>query len=109
MARKPVYVEITEWLRAEAGRRGAKALMPTIAEVCEKFDVSGVQTVRNAYDPLLEEGVVVRLDSPRRWAVADNGKPAAPARDVGPLLDEIDQALARVSELVAEVRAAQAA
>lgn len=109
MARKAIYEEITEWLRAEVERRGAKALMPTIAEVCEKFDVGGVQTVRNAYAPLLDEGLVVRLGKPRRWAVADNGQEAAGRPDPGPLLDEIEKAVARVQELVRDLRLTQIA
>jgi DNA-binding GntR family transcriptional regulator len=107
MARKAIYEEITEWLRAEANRRGSKALMPTIAEVCEKFNVGGVQTVRNAYAPLLEEGVVVRLGKPRRWAVADNGQERAGAPNAGPILDEIERSVARVQELVNELRLTQ--
>lgn len=107
MARKAIYEEITEWLRVEASRRGSKALMPTIAEVCEKFDVGGVQTVRNAYAPLLEEGVVVRLGKPRRWAVADNGLEREEAPDAGPILDEIERSLARVQALVNELRLTQ--
>jgi len=104
MAREPLHIGITEWLRAEAGRRGSKALMPTIAEVCDKFDISGIQTVRNAYAPLIEEGLIERLDSPRRWSVVDNGQAPEAAPDAGPLLDEIEAALARVQELVSQLR-----
>jgi hypothetical protein len=104
MPRKALYLDITDWLRAEAQRRGPKALMPTIAEVCEKFDVGGVQTVRNAYAPLIEEGLIVRLGSPRRWAVVDDGGEPTTAPDAGPILTEIETALARMQELVKELR-----
>lgn len=106
MAKKFAYIEITEWLRGEAERRGPKALMPTIAEVCEQFDVGGVQTVRNAYAPLIEEGIVERLASPRRWAVVDSGQEAVTAPDAGPMLEEVETVLVHALQLVRALRRA---
>lgn len=79
--------------------------MPTIAEVCERFDVNGVQTVRDGYAPLFDEGLVERLDSPRRWTVLDHGRPAPAAPDVTPFLDELEAALTRSLQLVRNLRA----
>lgn len=100
------YVEIAEWLRTEADRRGPNAFMPTIAEVCERFNVGGVQTVRNAYAPLIEEGLVERIGSPRRWVVADHGQQASKLPDQGPNLQALEETLTRALEIVRELRLA---
>ena len=106
MARTPAYREITEWLRSEARYRGPRALMPTIAETGERFDVTGVQTVRDAYAPLIEEGLVERLDSPRRWAVVDYGPHLSPtAPDEAQVrLSDVEMTLERALKLVRELR-----
>ncbi|MEL7978369.1 hypothetical protein AAG589_21060 [Isoptericola sp. F-RaC21] len=104
MTKTYAYVEISEWLRTEARRRGPSALMPTIADVCERFDVGGVQTVRDAYAPLIEEGVVERLESPRRWAVVDHGQEAEPAPEAGARLAEIEATLTHALGLVRDLR-----
>lgn len=106
MARQPAYKEITEWLRGEVARRSPGDLLPTIAEVTEKFDVGGVQTVRNGYQPLIDEGLVVRLDSPRRWAVVDHGQKPVLMPDVAARLDELEAVLLGAVETIRELRRA---
>ncbi len=106
MTKRFTYDEITAWLRAEAMRRGPRALMPTIAEVCDRFGIGGVQTVRNAYAPLLEDGTVERLDSPRRWSVVDHGQEPAVGADHGRMLKEAEESLERALELVRDLRLA---
>ncbi|OCW84099.1 hypothetical protein A8M60_11905 [Nocardia farcinica] len=87
-------------------RRAPGDLLPTIAEVTERFDVGGVQTVRNGYQPLIDEGLVVRLDSPRRWAVVDHGQEPVPGPDVAARLDELESVLLGAVELVRDLRKA---
>lgn len=94
--------EITAWLRVEAGTRGPGALMPTIAEVCRRFGVAGVQTVRDGYEPLIAAGVVERLDSPRRWAVVASETHAAGDDLSG---DDIEAMEARVRVAMAQAHA----
>lgn len=106
MVRRFSYEEITQWLRSEAARRGPGALMPTIAEVCQRFGIRGVQTVRNAYAPLLEDGTVERLDSPRRWSVVDHGQSAVSTPDHGPMLKETEVALEHALRLVRDIHLA---
>ena len=106
MTKTPAYEQITAWLRTEADRRGPGSLMPTIAEVCDRFGVGGVQTVRDGYAPLIEEGVVERRDSPRRWAVVDHGQVSVTGPTHSEMLDELVAALARATELVRELRLA---
>jgi len=106
MGKRFAYIEITEWLRGEVERVGPGALLPTVAELCERFDVSGVQTVRNAYAPLIEEGLVERLGSPRRWAVVDHGQEAAPAPDAREKLERLEALLAEAAELARDLRLA---
>lgn len=107
MGRVPVYREISAWLRVEADRLGANALMPTIAEVCQRFGVRGVQTVRNAYAPLIEEGIVERKGSPRRWAVVDHGQVPAEAGNTAVALEDLEQHLVESLELVRTLRRSQ--
>lgn len=104
MARLPAYREITAWLRREAERLGANALMPTIAEICDRFGVRGVQTVRNAYAPLIDEGIVERKGSPRRWVVVDHGHSPAEAKDTTVTLEALEQHLIESLELVRTLR-----
>jgi len=67
----PAYRQIEAWLRELLPCKSEGDLLPTINELCERFDVSGVQTVRNAYQPLVEEGWVrVQHRPQRRWVVA---------------------------------------
>lgn len=80
MPRTPRYREIETYLRTLVADSREGDLLPTVAELCERFGVSGVQTVRNAYEPLVEEGLVtVQMRPRRRWKVAR----VAPAADAG--------------------------
>lgn len=108
MPRTYKHEEITEWLRTLVESRGPDALLPTIAEVCDRFNVSGVQTVRNAYAPLIEEGLVTRLDSPRRWAVVNHGQEANPtdSTDVNELLDRLRTLLEEAAQVTGQLRLA---
>ncbi|WP_432420607.1 GntR family transcriptional regulator [Nocardia carnea] len=59
------------WLREILPEKVEGDLLPTVAEICERFDVSGVQTVRDGYRPLIDEGWVrVQQRPQRRWVVA---------------------------------------
>lgn len=70
MTRTPRYREIEEHLRRLVATAQPGDLLPTVAELCELFDVSGVQTIRNAYEPLIAEGLVgVQMRPRRRWFV----------------------------------------
>lgn len=104
MVKRPAYQEIAEWLRVVAERRGPGALMPTITQVCEEFGVAGVQTVRDAYAPLVDEGLVERLDSPRRWAVVDRGQVPTPGPDVARTLVAAETALEQALSSVQAAR-----
>lgn len=103
-----ITTRITPWLESEAARRGPAALMPTVAETCERFGINGVGTVRAAYAPLIESGLVERLDSPRRWAVttpAAVGPRATPAQSATHAqLDELAQTLTHALDLVETLR-----
>jgi DNA-binding transcriptional MocR family regulator len=104
MSRTPAYKEMSEWLRTEAHRRGPGALMPTIRQACEEFGVSGVGTVQSAYAPLIEEGLVELLASPKRWAVVDAGQAPAPKIDIDPALDELESSLLLALQRVKDLR-----
>lgn len=81
MSRTPRYREIEAYLRTVVAGSREGDLLPTVAELCERFGVSGVQTIRNAYEPLVEEGlVIVQMRPRRRWMVA-RVAPAAAAPD----------------------------
>ena len=70
-ARTPRYREIETHRRDLLPASKVGDLLPTVAELCEQFSVSGVQTVRNAYEPLVAEGLVeVQMRPRRRWIVA---------------------------------------
>ncbi|UQN31518.1 GntR family transcriptional regulator [Brachybacterium kimchii] len=104
MTKTPIYIQISEWLRDEVAHRPPGALMPTINEISHRFDVNGVQTVRNAYQILMDDDLVERLDSPRRWVVIDHGQEAEPAPSSQDLLDELVANLERAAELARELR-----
>lgn len=94
--------EITQWLRTEARERGEGALMPTIAEVCEKFGVGGVETVRAGYRPLLEAGYIEVIQRPqRRWRVVT--VPPAGDADAARLRELVDALVAEVAAVQARV------
>ncbi|UZF54066.1 GntR family transcriptional regulator [Gordonia polyisoprenivorans] len=106
MVRTPLHEPITEFLREQVDRSNPGDLLPTIAELTAMFGVGGVQTIRNAYAPLIEEGLVERLDAPRRWAVVDRGQGPAPAEDIAARLDEVEDLLSRATEMVRALRRA---
>lgn len=67
----PAYRQIEAWLRELLPEKSEGDLLPTVAELCEQFGVSGVQTVRDGYQPLIDEGWVrVQQRPQRRWVVA---------------------------------------
>lgn len=69
--RIPIHQKITRYLVTEAlpGLPEGSEL-PTISELCDRFGVSGVQTVRDGMQPLVAAGYVETRYSPtRRWVV----------------------------------------
>lgn len=56
----PVYEEIRAQLRRllASGRYQVGDQLPTIREFCEQYDINSVQTVRDAYQALKDEGLV---------------------------------------------------
>jgi DNA-binding GntR family transcriptional regulator len=68
---QPAYRQIETWLRGHLPECSEGDLLPTTARLCDQFGVTGVQTVRDAYQPLIEEGWVrVQQRPQRRWVVA---------------------------------------
>lgn len=103
MARIPRYREIETYLRELVAQSEVGALLPTVAELCERFDVNGVQTIRNAYEPLIDEGMVgVHMRPRRRWYVANTSPtevdPGA-VDDLAVLEDTLRSALEQVVTL----------
>jgi hypothetical protein len=86
--------------------------LPTIAELCDQFGVTGVQTVRNGVQPLIDAGYVETRYAPtRRWVVrrlpaADGGTASSTQRPpVGgtpslAALEQLQQELAAAREAV---------
>lgn len=67
----PAYQRITVYLSGLLPELHEGDELPTIAELCEQFGVSGVQTVRNGVQPLVDAGYVeTRLRPRRRWVVS---------------------------------------
>lgn len=106
MTKKFYYEQATEWLRDEAGRRGPSALMPTFTEVQDRIGAPGIGTVQSAYAQLANEGLVERLESPRRWAVVDRGQAPVAGPDVGAVLAEVEDTLTRALQQVRDLRLA---
>jgi DNA-binding GntR family transcriptional regulator len=105
MTKTPIYAKIEAWLREEATHRGPGALMPTVAEVCDVFNVSGVQTVRSGYAPLIADGTVKRLNAPRRWAVTSTvEQKARDAVDPRASLAEIQEKVSELQTLLDALR-----
>lgn len=83
MPRTPRYREIETYLRTVIAGSREGDLLPTVAELCERFGVSGVQTIRSAYAPLVEEGLVeVQMRPRRRWKVLRVVPAVAPDADL---------------------------
>lgn len=102
MARIPLYREIETYLRTLVARSEVGDLLPTVADLCERFGVSGVQTVRNAYEPLVDEGLVaVQMRPRRRWYVANTNPTEVDPEEIddlaaleGTLRDALQQVVA---------------
>lgn len=60
------YREIHDYLRRLITETELDTLLPTIADLQKLFQVDGVQTIRDAYAPLLEEGLVEVQYRPHR-------------------------------------------
>lgn len=60
MTATPIYEEIRAQLRRllASGRYKVGDQLPTIREFCEQYDINSVQTVRDAYQALKDEGLV---------------------------------------------------
>ncbi len=84
-------------------QRGSGAMLPTVSEYQQRFGVGGVGTVTGAYNTLIDEGLVVRKDSPRRYFVVDSNAPGGGNPDVAALVTEIKKALAQTIVLVEEL------
>lgn len=82
MSTEPRYRAIERHLRRVIAGSEVGDLLPTVADLCDRFEVNGVQTIRNAYEPLVEEGlVVVQMRPRRRWKVARVEPAPDPAAD----------------------------
>lgn len=60
MTGDPKFIQAEKWLRRliASGEVPIGGRLPTLRELGETFDVAGVQTLRNAYEPLIGEGIV---------------------------------------------------
>ncbi len=66
----PKYKQIEKHLWQVLAQSQVGDLMPTIRELTDMFDGGGVQTVRDAYQPLIDAGYVSVQQAPqRRWIV----------------------------------------
>lgn len=89
----PAYQQITAYLSELLPTLREGDELPTINDLFDRFGVSGVQTVRNGVQPLVDEGYVeTRLRPRRRWVVrrVPDTTPIPPARNP---LDELREAL----------------
>lgn len=77
-------------------------LLPTVAELCEKFGVAGTGTVQSGYAPLVREGLVEVVYAPRRrWVVKALPALAGPTlADVHAEITAARHALARAESLL---------
>lgn len=105
--------EITGYLRGVLPTYEPGDLLPTIAELCDRFDVRSPTTIRSAYEPLIRAGLVavrrVEPENQLRFVLA-----AAPTTDATiPPLDQLVQdaeelqlAAARLVDQLRKYRAA---
>jgi len=71
MAKNPVHKLVTDYLTTDVlpGLDVGDEL-PTIRELCDRFNVGGVQTIRDGMQPLIDAGYVeTRFAPTRRWVV----------------------------------------
>ncbi|MBG0830499.1 GntR family transcriptional regulator [Planomonospora sp. ID67723] len=96
---QPAYRQIVDELSREIrdGRLPPGAALPSIAQLCERFDVSA-SVVKSAISVLRTQGVVVGQQGK---GVFVREAPAAPAGDVLAELAEMRQMLAELAERVA--------
>lgn len=92
MGATPKYRLIEQHLREVLAQSQVGDLLPTTGELFALFDVGGVQTVRDAYQPLIDAGYVRVQQAPqRRWVVV-----AVPDRAV---TSSVSTALAALDEV----------
>lgn len=106
MARIPLYKQMEDHLREVIKTAQVGDLLPTVYELTELFNSNGVQTVRDAYQPLIDEGLVdVHMRPRRRWFVAalpgEAEPPAAPSipEELADLEADVKSILKRITEL----------
>lgn len=106
MARVPLYRQMEIYLREIVANAEVGDLLPTVYELTERFNSNGVQTVRDAYQPLIDEGLVdVHMRPRRRWFVASRPSESvadADATIVDELADleaDLKTILGRITEL----------
>ena len=112
MGKVPAYRKIEAHLRTILPEQEVGDVLPTIAELCDQFNVSGVSTIRNAYRPLIDEGLVTTQNKPtRRWVVAriPNPRPTDPVEavraDLEGYVEELRNLLSRAERTLAHIAA----
>lgn len=108
----PAYRRIEAHLRTLLPSLEVGDLLPTIAELGEQFNVTGISTIRNAYRPLIEEGLVSVQNRPtRRWVVKmiPEARPADPVdavrADLENYVEELRSLLSRAERTLAQIGA----
>lgn len=106
MARVPLYRQMEKYLRELVADAEVGDLLPTVYELTERFNSNGVQTVRDAYQPLIDEGLVdVHMRPRRRWFVASSPSAAGAevdstiADELADLEADVKAILGRITEL----------
>lgn len=90
------YRQIEAHLRRLIAESELDTLLPTISELQEQFQTDGVQTVRDAYAPLVDEGLVeVQYRPYRRYVLIQKPEPGAEATSaqLGDRIEEIETIL----------------
>ncbi|GAA4757461.1 hypothetical protein GCM10023328_46650 [Modestobacter marinus] len=99
---EPVHRKITAYLREEVlPQLKVGEELPTIGALGNLFDVGGVQTVRDAIQPLKDEGFVeTRMAPTRRWVLV---KPYTAPQPVpgAQTLDQLRESLVAAQTAVA--------
>lgn len=110
MNKVPAYRRIEAHLRTILPTHKVGDVLPTIGELCELFNVSGVSTIRNAYRPLIDEGLVATQNRPtRRWVVAriPEPRPVDPVEavraDLENYVEELRNLLSRAERTLAHI------
>lgn len=88
------YREIHQHLRSLIAEAEIDTLLPTIAQLQEQFNADGVQTIRDAYAPLLEEGLVeVQYRPHRRFVLIKKPEPRHPRAEFTERIEELETIL----------------